>query len=88
MELDNEKSLDVILVELSNKIEALLEKHEEMAQNIYKIKEAVYHPDQGIYARLRDLENWRNAHSRILWIMGTATVGLVTATIWNNVIAG
>jgi hypothetical protein len=86
MQMDNDKSIDVILVELSNKIEALLEKHEEMALHIKEIKEAVYHPDQGIYARLRDLENWKNAHSRILWIIGTTTLGLVTATLWNNLI--
>ena len=35
-------------------IEVMQDKQEEMSDHIAKIKEAVYNPDQGLYARLRD----------------------------------
>ena len=74
---------DILLVELSNKIQVLLEKHEEMADNIAKIKEAIYNPDQGLYARLRELESWKENHSRLMWLIITSVVGLGTHTLWN-----
>ena len=33
-------------------IDVLRDKQEEMSEDIAKIKEAVYNPDQGLYARL------------------------------------
>jgi len=44
------------LLDLSNKIEQLIESHKVLADNIGKIKEAIYHPDEGIYSRIRELE--------------------------------
>ena len=38
---------------ICNGMEVLGDKQEEMSEDIAKIKEAVYNPDQGIYARLR-----------------------------------
>ena len=34
------------------------ERNEEMADDISKIKEAIYNPDMGIYSRLKELESW------------------------------
>ena len=44
------------LLDLSNKIEQLIVSHKELAENIAKLKEAIYHPDEGIYSRIRELE--------------------------------
>jgi len=57
--VNDERELALAFAELNNKIEILLEKQEEMADNVAKIKEAIYNPDQGIFSRLKDLENWR-----------------------------
>ena len=57
-----------------------------MALDISKIKEAVYNPDQGLYARIRALESWKNTSTRLTWIIVTSLAGLGTATIWNMVI--
>ena len=50
-----------VLIQLNGKIETLIhginsvkDKQDEMADDIVKIKEAVYNPDEGLYARLRD----------------------------------
>ncbi len=54
-----------------------------MATDISKIKEAVYNPDQGIYARLRSLEVWKETSSKVTWIMISALIGLATMSVWN-----
>jgi len=87
---DGEKQLTMAIVELSNKIETLLSKHVELAENVTKIKEAVYNPDSGLYARLRELdtridilEDWKNNNTKILWIVATSIIGLTAATVWR-----
>ena len=42
---DEQQKLTVMLVELSGKIQTMLDKQEELAENVSKIKEAVYNPD-------------------------------------------
>ena len=60
-----------------------------LAENISKIKEAVYDPDNGLYARLSSLgsrldalETWKNNNTKILWIVVAAVVGLMAKTMW------
>jgi hypothetical protein len=67
-------------------IDTVKDKQDEMADDISKIKEAVYNPDSGLYARLRELENWKQTSSRIIWMVVTAVVSLVVATIYKSVI--
>ena len=78
------------LVELGGKFERLMdaiesvkERQEDMAEDIAKIKEAVYNPDEGLYARLRALETWKRTSSRVIWMVVTALSGLVVATVWS-----
>jgi|TARA_R110002020_G_scaffold44324_1_gene127953 hypothetical protein len=56
---DNDTKLALAMADLSNKLETLLQRQEEVADNIAKIKEAIYHPDQGLFTRIRELELWR-----------------------------
>jgi len=46
----------------------------------------VYDPNEGLYARLRDLEQWKETTSKVMWMVITTVVGLVTATIYNLII--
>jgi uncharacterized protein YigA (DUF484 family) len=87
---DDEKKLTVMLVEMSTKLEILLDKQEELADNISKIKEAVYNPDSGLFARLRDLdiriiqlETWKAANTRVMWLVGGSVAGLLVKTVWT-----
>jgi len=59
------------------------DKQDEMADDIGKIKEAVYNPDSGLYARLRELESWKSTSSRLIWIIITTLVSLTAATIYK-----
>ena len=66
---------------LMDSITVVKEKQEEMAEDISQIKDAVYNPDQGLYARLRELESWKETSSRLIWIIITSICGLVTAAL-------
>ena len=79
-----------VLIDLNAKMERLMlgidsvkDKQDEMAADIGKIKEAVYNPDEGLYARLRELEAWKKNSSRLIWIIITAIIGLTTASFWS-----
>ena len=87
---DEERKVTVMLVEMSTKLEILLDKQEELADNISKIKEAVYNPDSGLYARLKNLdtriqhiESWQSTNSRIMWLVGGSVAGLLVKAVWT-----
>ncbi len=90
---DTSLALQLIAVDLENKldrlgdgIEYLKDRQEEMAVHISKIKEAVYNPEEGIYARLRELEGWKRTHTKLMWLMTSSLIGLITAAIFSNLI--
>ena len=83
-----------VLIQLNGKIETMMhginsvkDKQDEMADDLVKIKEAVYNPDEGLYARLRELEAWKKSSAKLIWIIITAMVGLSTASFWNMIVA-
>jgi len=87
---DEQQKLTVMMVELSGKLQILLDKQDELADNISKIKEAVYNPDSGLYARLKELdmrlqhlEAWKSVNSRIMWVVGGSVTGLLVKTMWS-----
>lgn len=81
---------ETALIELNGKFERVMDnieivkdKQEEMAEDIVKIKEAVYNPDEGIYARIRELESFKRQVSKVLWILITALIGLGIHQVLN-----
>ena len=70
---------------ICNGMDVMSNKQEEMSADIAKIKEAVYNPDQGLYARLRELESWKQTSSRMIWTLFTSVVGLIGAFILRSV---
>ncbi len=70
--------LDGKLDVLDMKIDELREKQESMAADISKVREAVYHPDEGLYARIRELEGWKNTSTKLLWMLVSAMIGVVS----------
>ncbi len=89
---DDNQHLTLMIAEISTKLEVLLDKQDELGENISKIKEAVYDPDKGLYARLSRLdgrldalESWKDNNTKILWIVITVGVGLVLSTTWQAV---
>jgi len=70
---------------LCNGMESVKEKQEEILEDISKIREAVYNPDEGLYARIRALESWKGTSSRMIWTLFTTTVGIIGAIILKSV---
>lgn len=74
-------ALDVKLDKLCNGVDLVKDNQKLMADDITKIKEAVYNPDEGLYARIRALESWKTTSSKMIWTLFTALVGLASAFI-------
>jgi len=72
------------LDKVCNGIDVMNGKQEQMSEDIAKIKEAVYNPDQGLYARIRELETWKRTSSRMIWTLFTTMIGLIGAFILKN----
>ena len=77
------KSLTQVIVELKGQIERMAERQDEMLDDVKQIKHAVYDPDSGIYARLRELEQWREGTSKIQWAMIMSLISLFTAAVYK-----
>ena len=84
--MDTNAHLISLIQELRGDLQRMAEKQDEMNADIKQIKEAVYNPDSGLYARLRDLEQWKETYSKVTWGVLTTLMGLVTATIYKMII--
>ena len=87
---EEQQKLTIMMTEVAAKMQMLLDKQDELAENISKIKEAVYNPDQGLYARLTRLdarlemlEVWKRNNTKVLWIVISIGVGLVINSGWQ-----
>lgn len=67
-----------------NSLESVKENQERMCADIAKIKEAVYNPDNGLYARLRILEEDNKSKNRFLWLVLSMAVGSLGAAIISH----
>ena len=79
--------LNAKLERLINGIDTLHVTQERMCDDISKIKEAVYNPDSGLYARLRELEQWKESQAKIQWVIITSIIGLVVATAYKMILS-
>lgn len=89
---EHQQHLILMMTEIVTKMQVLLDKQDELGENIAKIKEAVYNPDKGLYARLSkldarldNLEAWKNNNAKILWILITVGLGLVISAGWQAI---
>ena len=62
--MDTHAHIIALIQELRGDLQRIAEKQDEMNEDVKKIKEAVYNPDSGLYARLRDLEQWKETYSK------------------------
>jgi hypothetical protein len=53
---DQLQQLTTAILEMKMNLERMAEKQEEMVDDVKHIKQAVYDPEQGLYARLKALE--------------------------------
>ena len=73
--------LKAAIMELTVKIKHMDTKQDEMLQDVKSIKEAIYNPETGLYARVRSLEQWQSNMSKVIWSVGLGFVGLVSKAV-------
>ena len=72
------------IMDLKGSVERMSERQDEMLDDVKKIKEAIYNPEQGLYARVRDLEQWQQGVAKFIWTVGFAVTGLIIQAIYIN----
>ncbi len=84
------QSLKITLVEINSELKNMVQKQEELHNDIKDVKSAIYNPNSGLYTRIRDLderikdlESWQGNVTKILWTIATTVTGLVAATIYK-----
>jgi len=77
--------IDLKMTGLVSSLDVVRSKQEEIADDITKIKDAVYHPDEGLYARIRALESWKSTSTRMMWILFTSFAGTIGAILMSRV---
>ena len=73
------------IVNLTMQVQRMSDKQDEMLSDVRTIKDAVYHPEQGLYARVRDLEQWQAGMSKFIWSFGFAITGLIIQALYTNI---
>lgn len=81
--MSNEEILDLkaAIMELTVNIKHMDSKQDEMLNDVKSIKEAIYNPETGLYARVRTLEQWQANMSKIIWSVGLGFIGLLTKAV-------
>lgn len=72
---------------LKSQLERMSERQDEMLEDVKKIKEAVYNPDSGLYARIRELEQWKESQAKVQGTIITTIIGLVIATAYKMIVS-
>ena len=65
-------------------LETMKETQGRICGDISKIKEAVYNPDQGLYARIRSLEEEAKSRAKILWLLLSVGLGAAGTAILSH----
>ena len=73
------------IIEMKNNLERMAEKQEEMHEDVKKINEAIYNPEEGIYARLKAIETWKESISKVIWTIVTGFIALILNTLYQNI---
>tara|TARA_R110000851_G_scaffold21909_4_gene65283 strand:+ start:1848 stop:2108 length:261 start_codon:yes stop_codon:yes gene_type:complete len=85
MSNDEVQDLKDAIVNLAHQLQRMSDKQDEMIADVRQIKEAIYNPEQGLYARVRDLEQWQAGISKFIWSFGLAIVGLIIQALYTNI---
>lgn len=73
--------LKAAIMELTVNIKHMDTKQDEMLQDVKSIKEAIYNPETGLYARVRTLEQWQSSMSKIIWAGSFGFAGLIAKAL-------
>ena len=78
------RDLDVKVQRIVDSIDVIKEKQEDMSEHVSQIHGALYDPDKGLYARIRDLEVLKSTSTKLMWMVVSSLVALTAAAYWQH----
>ena len=78
------RELDVKVQRIMDSIEVVKERQEDMSEHVSQIHEALYDPDKGLYARVRDLETVKKTTAKLMWLAVTSLVAISMASWYQH----
>jgi len=83
--MNDDKILEIqsSMVRMEHALQRLGDKQDEILADVRDVKTAIYNPDNGLYARLRELEQWKAGVSKFIWGFGLSIAGLIADKIFN-----
>ena len=67
-------------------IDVINDNQKKIGEDVLKIREAVYDPDAGLYARLRVVEEERKRATKFSWLVISVFIGSFGAYIMNLIL--
>ena len=80
---NSNNSIQATLIRMEHILENLSRQQAETHDNVRQIKETMYNPDSGLYARVKNFEQWQSSVSKVLWYGGLMVVSLITKTFYD-----
>jgi hypothetical protein len=75
-----------LIIELDKKVDKVISsvdsmkaKQDEITADLIRIKD----PDNGLFPRVKSLEEWRATHSKLTWGAITALIALAVKQLWD-----
>ena len=73
------------VLRMEHSLGRLEDKQNETLEDVKKIKDAIYNPEDGLYARVKDLEQWQESVSKVLWSGALSLLALITKTFYDMI---
>lgn len=83
MSNDSMQDLKDSMIRMEFSINRMSDKQDEISSDIKDVKSAIYHPETGLYARIKELEQWKAGVSRFIWSFGLSIAALVANAIFD-----
>ena len=71
------------MIRMEHVLENVSAKQDTVAADIRDVKNAIYKPDDGLYARLRDIEQWKGGLSKFIWTFALSIAALFADKLFN-----
>ena len=83
--MSNDKIQEIkdVVMRMELMLQRLEDKQMETLEDVRKIKDAIYNPEDGLYARVKDLEQWQASVSKVLWSGALSILALITKTFYD-----
>ena len=83
--MSNDKIQEIkdVVMRMELMLQRLEDKQMETLEDVRKIKDAIYNPEDGLYARVKDLEQWQSSVSKVLWSGAFSILALITKTFYD-----